>query len=525
MKNPLALIWCLAVLLSSTAWAQTQTVTNSNNGASNVVPVYTGTSTLSGTSPISVSGSNVIIGTGSAAQAFTLNSTSPWLGFGLYNGSAYVAALLNNNSGGAQFDMNSGTTRMIQLDTNGNSYINGGRLGIGISSPTTLFQVFANADSTSYVPISEFDVGNNADGTVYTQIQLGQISGNLMFLDVNNQANAKGTFAILPWGGNVGIGTANPNPSYKLDVENGQINSSVGYCIAGSCIQSWNSWSGSQTFTGTVDVNSPQGLVVGNPSYNYSNYSTDEAIFAGSIALQNMGGSNYVGVEFKEGNQPTSGSMFLGINPSVGGTGGELQFLNGTGQPIMAVENGGAIGIGTTIPGAALEVNGTVLIDTTGTNGLTFSGAPGTQTTPWTGVLCGGDYAEEVDPVGDKKTYEAGDVLVITDGAEGDVQKSAEPYSTMVAGIYATKPGVVGRRESLPKNAEDLPMAMVGIVPTKVTAENGPIRKGDLLVTSSRPGFAMKGTERNRMLGAVIGKAMGSLNSGAGVIEVLVTLQ
>jgi hypothetical protein len=35
----------------------------------------------------------------------------------------------------------------------------------------------------------------------------------------------------------------------------------------------------------------------------------------------------------------------------------------------------------------------------------------------------------------------------------------------------------------------------------------------------------MKGTDRNRMLGAVIGKAMGSLDSGTGVIEVLVTLQ
>jgi hypothetical protein len=68
-------------------------------------------------------------------------------------------------------------------------------------------------------------------------------------------------------------------------------------------------------------------------------------------------------------------------------------------------------------------------------------------------------------------------------------------------------------------------MAMVGIVPTKVTAENGSIHKGDLLVSSSTPGYAMKGTDRNRMLGAVLGKAMGSLDSGTGVIQVLVTLQ
>jgi len=68
-------------------------------------------------------------------------------------------------------------------------------------------------------------------------------------------------------------------------------------------------------------------------------------------------------------------------------------------------------------------------------------------------------------------------------------------------------------------------MAMVGIVPTKVSAENGAIHRGDLLVTSSTPGYAMKGTDRSRMLGAVIGKAMGTLGSGTGVIEVLVTLQ
>jgi hypothetical protein len=95
----------------------------------------------------------------------------------------------------------------------------------------------------------------------------------------------------------------------------------------------------------------------------------------------------------------------------------------------------------------------------------------------------------------------------------------------MVAGIFATKPGVVGRRESLVKDSAEIPMAMVGIVPTKVTAENGPIHRGDLLVTSSMGGYAMKGTDRTRLVGAVIGKAMGSLDSGDGVIEVLVTLQ
>jgi hypothetical protein len=35
----------------------------------------------------------------------------------------------------------------------------------------------------------------------------------------------------------------------------------------------------------------------------------------------------------------------------------------------------------------------------------------------------------------------------------------------------------------------------------------------------------MKGTDRSKMLGAVVGKALGNLDSGTGMIEVLVTLQ
>jgi hypothetical protein len=58
-----------------------------------------------------------------------------------------------------------------------------------------------------------------------------------------------------------------------------------------------------------------------------------------------------------------------------------------------------------------------------------------------------------------------------------------------------------------------------------VSAENGPIKVGDLLVTSSTPGYAMKGTDRSLLTGAVVGKAMGPLDSGTGTIEVLVTLQ
>jgi hypothetical protein len=149
------------------------------------------------------------------------------------------------------------------------------------------------------------------------------------------------------------------------------------------------------------------------------------------------------------------------------------------------------------------------------------------QSVAWNGVLSGGDYAESVDVTGDRAKYEPGDVLVIDPAYEGHFLKSAEAYSTSVTGIYSTKPGALGRRQKTDKShmKEEVPMAMTGIVPVKVSVENGRIKPGDLLVTSSRMGYAMKGTDRAQMLGAVIGKSLGHLDEGTGVIEVVVTLQ
>ena len=122
----------------------------------------------------------------------------------------------------------------------------------------------------------------------------------------------------------------------------------------------------------------------------------------------------------------------------------------------------------------------------------------------------GADFAASMAVTGDRSKYAAGDLLVIEPTASRRLALAREAYSTLVAGIYSTKPGLLGTNrkvdESTPQN--EVPLAVVGIVPCKVTAENGPIRVGDLLVTSSTAGQAMKGTDRSRMLGAVIGKAL-----------------
>jgi hypothetical protein len=139
----------------------------------------------------------------------------------------------------------------------------------------------------------------------------------------------------------------------------------------------------------------------------------------------------------------------------------------------------------------------------------------------------GADFAESMAVTGDAGKYAAGDLLVIDQTANRHLALAQQPYSTLVAGIYSTKPGMLGSIKRVDEAAakDEIPLAVVGIVPCKVTAENGPIQAGDLLVTSSTPGHAMKGTDRSRLVGAVVGKALESLQEGAGVIQVLVTLQ
>lgn len=248
---------------------------------------------------------------------------------------------------------------------------------------------------------------------------------------------------------------------------------------------------------------------------------------------------------FDNGNASVAGNIAVGtegqdfgaefLPNSVGGSifwiddyNNTLRFSNGNtpGLDPLVLTNAGNVGIGTIAPGAKLEVDGNVKLTSGSGASITFQDGS-VQSTAYTGVTCGGDYAESVDVTGNRTKYEPGDVLVLDTENPGRVLKSVEAYSTAVSGIYSTKPGVVGRRQtSDPKTTKtEVPMAMVGVVPTKVSAENGSIRVGDLLVSSSTAGYAMKGTDRSKMLGAVIGKAMGNLNEGEGVIEVLVTLQ
>jgi hypothetical protein len=116
---------------------------------------------------------------------------------------------------------------------------------------------------------------------------------------------------------------------------------------------------------------------------------------------------------------------------------------------------------------------------------------------------------------------EPGDVLAI--GPDGYLTQSSEAYQTTVIGVYSFRPSYLGNAQFADVDGY-VPLAMLGIVPVKVSAENGAIQPGDLLVASSTPGHAMKASE-NPPQGSVIGKALEPLTEGTGFIQMIVTLQ
>jgi hypothetical protein len=170
----------------------------------------------------------------------------------------------------------------------------------------------------------------------------------------------------------------------------------------------------------------------------------------------------------------------------------------------------GPLGVGTSSPSGtvALEVNGT-----TSTSVLEITG--------------GSDLSEQFRVTAGKDT-EPGTVLCIDANNPGDLVCSSKAYDRTVAGVRSGAGGLnVGMMMGQKGTGADgkHPVALTGRVYVKATAANGAIVPGDMLTTSEVPGHAMKATDHVRAQGAIIGKAMTSLDADTGLVLVLISLQ
>ena len=141
--------------------------------------------------------------------------------------------------------------------------------------------------------------------------------------------------------------------------------------------------------------------------------------------------------------------------------------------------------------------------------------------------ITGADLAEPFAVAG-ADAIQPGTVMAIDPTQPGQLRVSTKAYDQKVAGVISGAGGInTGLTLKQPGTLADgaHPVALSGRVYCQVDASFGAIKPGDLLTTSSTPGYAMKVRNHARAQGAILGKALTGLKSGKGLVLVLVTLQ
>jgi hypothetical protein len=179
----------------------------------------------------------------------------------------------------------------------------------------------------------------------------------------------------------------------------------------------------------------------------------------------------------------------------------------------LLVDYSGHVGIGTLnpSPSALLDVNGDVSV----AGNITMGGNINAK------------YQDVAEWVPASEQMAPGTVVVLNIDKNNEVLPSSRPYDIAVAGVVSASPGVLLGTASASKAM----IATTGRVKVHVDASSAAIHVGDLLVTSSKTGMAMKsepfdvGGLKIHRPGTLIGKALEPLSSGSGDILVLLSLQ
>jgi len=214
---------------------------------------------------------------------------------------------------------------------------------------------------------------------------------------------------------------------------------------------------------------------------------------------------------------------------------GRIEFLNSAGSDVASMVYYADPPL-TMAPGLYYYAGGTCRLSVSTTTGrvgigkitaeemLDVDGAIKAEVLKLTG---GADIAEPFD-IGMGERVETGMVVGIDPDQPGKLKVCDRPYDRCVAGITSgaggLDPGMIMGQEGSIAHGEN-PVALTGRVYCWADASRGAIVPGDLLTSSDVPGHAMKVTDYEKAQGAVIGKAMSSLESGRGLVLVLVTLQ
>lgn len=273
-------------------------------------------------------GGNVGIGTTSPIYSLDVN--------GGVNGFRAKAATTSSSDAIASFENSNG----IQAIVRGN-----GNVGIGITNPSAKLELAPNSNiklGNAYFSSGGdyLHLANNEwfNGTAWTATAPGaliQISGQDVNFYRHDAVGAHTQSLNISSSGNVGIGTTSA-PSFKLDVQGGQINSSGGLCIAGDCKTAWSQVGGgsSQWSNGansTINYNTGS-VGIGTTTPATAFHVIGDATVSNNIAIN---GATLKPWQVGKALQGTTGALFLGNSGDTHVTSNAYTTATGTGWKYM----------------------------------------------------------------------------------------------------------------------------------------------------------------------------------------------
>lgn len=166
-----------------------------------------------------------------------------------------------------------------------------------------------------------------------------------------------------------------------------------------------------------------------------------------------------------------------GNNQATSTTTGDIRVKGGLSIETGNLFIGGSAGRSITATGNITIVNGNLIPNT---NGIANIGSPGSSFNTVHAVATSAKYADLAEIYKSDTVYEYGTVVVF--GGAAEITITNEFADHRVAGVISQNPAYL-----MNNAAEGLPVALRGRVPVRVI---GPVAKGDLLVTSTTPGYA-----------------------------------
>ena len=402
-----------------------------------------------------------------------------------------------------------------------------GRVGIGTTSPDFTFTVEREPPVNNINPIAVFRTTGATssasairfENTNNNEFNIGITKDDAFGIAYNSNISQATDLLRITSTGNVGIGTI--EPSYKLEVgDTGEANNYVR-------INSSN-WGGLLFYDGE---GSHSGAVTYYHGENSLRFQTRPAV-GNPVERMRITSDGNVGIGTTSpgeklhvvGNAKVvdaGGNDAVVLQADGLGSAGQISMYDNDGTQTVRIVAAESSTTGSEIKLSKADGTTTIEID------ADFNG-DGRIITQELQITGGSDLSEQFDIDGVKGAVKPGMLVSIDPKRPGKLLISNEAYDNKVAGIISgaggIKPGMMmGQKDSAADGV--YPVALSGRVYCWADASTGAIRPGDLLTTSSIPGHAMKVSDHTRALGAIIGKAMTSLEKGKGLVLVLVSLQ